>query len=112
MTLLLDAALILGCFALVFGPVLFLVWRLDRRDHGLQQEAVATVQATPVSEIERWSHDHRAVLASRLSQIRLSYLDEVETADILHRDAATTRLREVEEAEQKLLAADLSAAAA
>lgn len=111
MTLLLDTVLILSCFALVFGPILSVVWRLDRRDHRLQREAIATVQAAPVSEIERWSQDHRAVLASRLSQIRLSYLDEVETADILHRGAATTRLREVEEAEQKLLDADLAAAA-
>ncbi|MEX5256687.1 hypothetical protein [Kocuria arenosa] len=110
MTYLSDAVLILGCFALVFGPTQFIVWRLDRRDHRLQQEAIDTVQAASVTEIERWSEDHRAVLAHRLSQIRLGYLNEVETADVLHRDAAMNRLRDVEEAEQKLLVADHTAA--
>ncbi|MFI7496756.1 hypothetical protein ACH9D2_18800 [Kocuria sp. M4R2S49] len=93
MTYLSDAVLILSCFALVFGPILFIVWHLDRRDHQLTQKAPATVRAASVDEIAAWSADHRAVLALRLSQIRLGCLEEVETADVLHRDAAMTHLR-------------------
>ena len=111
MTYLADVVLILCCFALVFGPSLVLVWRLDRRDHRLQQEAVGTVRAASAVEIERWSEAHRAVLAHRLSQIHRNCLEEVETTDEPHRGGAMTRLRDIEEAERKLLRADRAAAA-